>query len=108
MALRSSGTDAQFLRNMQPDILVTKINNYGVKKECYYALYNALNIYGGLGDIDGYQKVLEKIKPEDITYLKEIVSPMDKKVYKYNMDFIDWFASDNRVEHLEYSHPFVL
>lgn len=91
-----------------PDILVTKINNYGVKKECYYALYNALNIYGGLGDIDGYQKVLEKKKPEDITYLKEIVSPMDKKVYKYNMDFIDWFASDNRVEHLEYSHPFVL
>lgn len=90
------------------DDLVTRINDYGVNKECYYALFNALNIYRALGDIEGYQEFLERIKPEDMTYLKEIVSPMDKKIYKYSIDFIDWFASDNRVEHLEYSHSFVL
>ena len=82
------------------DGLVENIKQYGVDKECYYAFLRTMNIYEKLEQVEGYQAFLDRIKPEDTSYLYEIVNPMEKKVYRYDMDFIEWFSCEDRVANL--------
>lgn len=82
------------------DNLVDSIREYGVDKECYYAFLRTKDIYKELCNVKGYEAFLERIKPEKTEYLYEIINPMEKKIYKYEMDFIEWFSCEDRVAHL--------
>ena len=88
------------------DELSKTINEYGVNRECYYALYNAMQIYDALKNKPDYVEMLQNIKPSDTKYLKEIVSPMEKKIYRYEMDFLDWFSCDDRCSALIYDREY--
>lgn len=76
------------------------IIEYGVQKECFYALLYASKIYHTLENMGNYIELLNAIQPEDLAYLSQIVDPENKKVFVYNMSFQEWFACENRVEQL--------
>lgn len=81
--------------------IIEKIHEYGVEKECYYALFYTAEIYNNLTDILEYSILLEKIKPDNLDYLHQIIDPMQKKIYTYDMSFKEWFACENRVSYLK-------
>ena len=76
------------------------ITNYGVQKECYYALFYAAKIYKSLMKQEKYVDLLCEIKPEDTGYLCQVVDPENKKVYMHRMSFEEWFACEERVKYL--------
>lgn len=76
------------------------IITYGVQKECYYALLYASKIYSSLITEDKYVDLLKAIKPEDTSYLYQIVDPENKKIFMHNMSFEEWFACEDRVKQL--------
>ncbi len=83
--------------------LAASIKEYGVEKECYYAFLHTMDIYPSLAEMQGYKVLLNKIRPNNIEYLCEIVNPIEKKIYKYEMDFIEWFTCEDRVANLKES-----
>lgn len=80
--------------------LVRRIVDYEAQKECYYALFYASKIYKCLEEIDEYNTLVKLIKPDDSDYLHMIIDPENKKIYKYNMSFEEWFACEDRVKQL--------
>lgn len=80
--------------------LIQGIYVHGVQRECYYALVHCSEIYPNMLSISGYVDMLNSIKPTSIEYLSEIVHPIEKKIYKYNISFIDWFECPNRLAQL--------
>ena len=81
--------------------LVEQIKKYGLEKECYYTFENASIIYPALNEIDVFLKMKESIKPEKIDFMKQIIYPREKKLFKYDMSFTDWFFCPDRVSQLE-------
>lgn len=81
--------------------LIKQIKKYGLEKECYYTFENASVIYPALNEIDGFSKVKESIKPERMDFMKQIIYPREKKLFKYEMSFTDWFFCPDRVSQLE-------
>lgn len=77
--------------------LAFRIRDYGVEKECYFALFNTMIIYGFLNSMDGYREFLDGIRPEDTGYMKEIVNPIEKTVYRYDTEFLEWFSCNDRL-----------
>jgi hypothetical protein len=80
--------------------IVKCIAEFGVEKECYYTFENASVIYPNLKKIEGFEKMLNDIKPKDIKFMKQIYDPMDKNVYEYDITFEEWFMSKKRISHL--------
>ena len=76
--------------------LAKRVIHYGAEKECYFALCHTKEIYTKLGQMEGYEEMLDKIRPANLEYLRQIVNPVEKVVYEYNMDFLDWIASEDR------------
>lgn len=87
-------------------VMSETISMYGVNHECYYALYNATQIFDSLNNDNMYMDFLNTIKPYDTRYLKEIINPIEKKVLRYDMDFIDWFSCDDRYAALVYEREY--
>ena len=81
--------------------LTEQIKKYGLEKECYYTFENASIIYPALNEIDGFSKVKESIKPERLDFMKQIIYPREKKLFKYDMSFTDWFLCPDRISQLE-------
>lgn len=81
--------------------LVEQIRNYGLEKECYYTFENSSIIYPALNNIDVFLKMKESIKPEKTDFMKQIVYPREKKLFRYNMDFTEWFFCPDRISQLE-------
>lgn len=80
--------------------LANRIVELGLEKECYYTFYNSSRIYPHIHNIIGFQNLLDTIKPESTEYMFEIIYPLKKAKYKYNISFEDWFSSANRINHL--------
>ena len=80
--------------------LVKKIESYHVEKACYYTFFNASKIYPRLMLVAGFEEMLERIRPISIEFLKEIVSPKERRSYMYDLDFADWFDCTNRISML--------
>lgn len=80
--------------------LYENIVKYGVEKECYYALFYTGKIYKNLMSYELYDKLLNKIKPKDIKYLRQIIDPQNKKIYMREMGFREWFACNEREKYL--------
>lgn len=72
----------------------------GLCKECYYTLYNAKEIFPNLGADKAYEMLLMMIKPDNLSYMKEIIDPINKKTYVYSNSFVEWFENKNRYSSL--------
>ena len=75
--------------------LIRKIKEYGVEKECYYALYRANELFP-INDKIMVDNILQSIKPDDISYLNKIIDPQSGKIYEYNMNFTEWVFCGKR------------
>lgn len=76
-------------------LLIQRIDDLGLTKECYFALSYSKELF----DIssDNLDKVLKAIKPTDTSFMKQVLEPKTGKMYSYDMDYIDWvFCSDRR------------
>lgn len=76
--------------------LSSKVKQYEVQKECYYTFLNSAVIFDKLNSLEGFKAMLEDIKPEDSSYVKQIVEPSQGKVYYYEDDFEQWFMKADR------------
>jgi len=76
------------------DEIKSRICEFGVEKECYYAFINTKKLFGIKNKI--LDKFLSDIKPENTTYLNEITNPEKRKKYRYNGSFVDWFFNSDR------------
>ena len=75
--------------------LTQRIIQYGLQKECYYAILNTMDIFKI--EHKYMSKLLEEIRPKDTAFLKEIYHPSQKKTYCYNEPFSQWvFACDRK------------
>lgn len=83
--------DEDFSRNLS-----NKILDYGLNKECYYALYYTKKLFGIENII--LDSLLNEIKPNNVEYLKEVVDIEKGKTYYHEKDIIDWFFCGNRKE----------
>ncbi len=81
--------------------LAKSVAKFGVEKECYYTFENASVIYPKLKQLNGYEAMLDEIRPGDLSFMKQILDPMDKKLYQYDMTFKEWFLSRKRVNELK-------
>lgn len=88
-------SDGSFLS----DALADTIKLYGMEKECYYAVEKTGSLFGM--DSEAFIHLQNTIRPADITYLKQIYSPRDKKVYQYDMPFTNWVFTPNRASFLK-------
>lgn len=70
-----------------------KINKLGLQKECFYAL-------NGVNKLFDMNISLDKINIIDINWLNEILNVANKKIYRYDMNFIDWVFCAKRREML--------
>lgn len=80
--------------------LAERITHYGVEKECYFALFHTRVIYTKLEEMEGYNEMLDIIRPSNLDYIRQIVNPLEKVVYEYNMNFLDWLACEDRKQAL--------
>jgi len=80
--------------------LEQEINKLNLQKECCYAFKNTSLIYPSILDMSGYQDFLERIKPTDTAFLKQIYWPKTRKLFEYAMDFEDWIFCQNKAGHL--------
>ena len=68
-----------------------KINKLGLQKECFYA-------FNGINKLFDMNISLDKIDIDNLNFLNTITDVTNKKVYKYDMDFIDWIFYAKRKE----------
>jgi len=86
--------DIYLMLNKFEDIInFEKINSLGLQKECYYAL-------NGVNKLLDLNVPLENIQISDLSFLNEITDVVNKKVYRYDIDFIDWIFCAKRNEML--------
>lgn len=50
--------------------------------------------------MEGYNEMLDIIRPSNLDYIRQIVNPLEKVVYEYNMNFLDWLACEDRKQAL--------
>lgn len=81
--------------------LCNKIHQYKLQKECYYTIQNTATLYPSLLNINGVADILKDIQPSSEQYLQEIIYPSQHKKYTHDLDFIDWFFTNNRISKLK-------
>ena len=78
--------------------LADHINEYGLHRECYYALLRTKELFSiENAELD---KLLTGIRPGNIAYLTEIIQPEQNKTYRYDKAFSDWLFTSGRKGHL--------
>lgn len=80
--------------------LIEEIRRYEVQKECCYALTATLEFYPSLAKIDGFQDFLQKITPDDTSFIKEIINPQTGEVFTYEQPILDWLFRSDRLSYL--------
>ncbi len=74
--------------------LIESINKYELNNECYYTFLYIKELFG-IKD-DNYELLLTKIKPQNTEYLNKIIDPTNKKLFQYDMPYVDWVFEWNR------------
>lgn len=82
------------------DELLVNIERMKLEKECYYAIANTLIIYPGLETNKELTDFLDKLRPSDCSFMKEIIDPYERKMYRYELSFEEWFIAKNKDEFL--------
>lgn len=81
-------------------LLLERIRALGLEKPCYYTLENAGKIYPALEDDAGFVQLKHAIRPDDLRFMKQIADPVERKLYRYEMEFEEWFVEADRPAHL--------
>ncbi len=81
--------------------LLARIKHFHIGKECYYTFENSSIIYPKLRGIEGFEEFMEQVRPSDLNYMKQILFPMEKKLYEYSMGFEEWFFCEDRISNLK-------
>lgn len=71
--------------------LIGRIHELQLEKACYYTFKNLSIIYPNILKIEWYSDLLHSIRPENTEFMTEIVSPLEKKTYYYDISFEEWF-----------------
>lgn len=82
------------------DELLANIEKMQLVKECYYTIANTLIIYPGLKDNKDLMDFVEKLRPDNLGFMKEIVDPRENKLYQYSLSFEEWFNVKKKEEFL--------
>jgi len=78
--------------------LQNRIESLKLQKECYYALLYTCELFGIADDFA--RQFLNRIRPQDISYLKMVIWPEKNITYGYREDFTDWLFLSGRKERL--------
>lgn len=82
-------------------VLLDRIKEYGVEKECYYTLVNTAEFFEKLAEKQECVDLVKEISPENLDFMKQIVCPKERKILVYDLDFKQWFMQDNRADMLK-------
>lgn len=80
------------------DNLALAIKEYGLEKECYYALLHTKELFR----IDNrfIENLINNIRPTNLNYLNNIIQPDKGKVYIYKEPFSEWVFMSKKKERL--------
>ena len=81
--------------------LIERIKEYGLNKECSFALVNTGKIYPSIENEDSFRRLLKEIQPEDMQFMTRVIYPEGQQLFTYDMEFTDWLFMHNRVELLQ-------
>lgn len=76
-----------------------EVNENHLQKECYYAL-SAVHEFWPECLNDNVVKMINSIKPNDISYIKKIYDFANKRTYYYTQTRREWFLCNNRIGNL--------
>lgn len=83
------------------NVLLSRIKEHQVEKECYYTLVNTAKIYPQIKKLSVYSILVENIKIENTDFMKQIIDPITEKKYYYEMSFEDWFFTEDKIKVLK-------
>ena len=89
----------KYLDKSLSENLISRIHFCGLQKECYFSLFLTSILFSVENAY--LTSVLSSIKPDDTSYMKEIIDPAKEKIYEYDMPFIDWLFCDDRCKNLK-------
>ena len=70
----------------------------GLEKECYFTLHNTSQIYPQLKTNRSLNSIIQALEPNDKSFLTTVVWPSQHKIFRYEIDFIDWLLCTNKKE----------
>lgn len=80
--------------------LLQKIKAYGVEKECYYSLFFTSELFN-ISDENQIIQIIKDIKPNDISYLDEVIFPSENRQFKFSKGFMDRVFLSKRISLLQ-------
>ena len=80
--------------------LKTRIVELGVCKECYFSIVHACDIYPDLRKDFALLEMIKDICPNNLEFMNEIIDPLNKKKYRYDISFEEWFAASHKLDKL--------
>ena len=85
----------KFMDDRSARELERAIRQYGMQKECYYALYFTRLLFSIRNP--ALDSLLENIQPQDLSYIRRIYDPVHRVSYTYDMEYADWIFQNDRV-----------
>ena len=86
----------KYMGDTYSDKLIPRIEEVGLIKECYYALYYTKELFGMNNSL--LNNVLDKIRPANSDFMHQIIDPQNRKTYSFDMQYSDWVFCSNRRE----------
>ena len=78
--------------------LAGRIDENGLHKPCYYALYHTAVLFDLR--MPALDNLLEAIRPPDTAFLQEVLHPASGRIDRYDMPIEDWIFHPQRKEQL--------
>lgn len=74
--------------------MIQRIKEVELQKECYFAVFYTKQLFN---DLNPYvDMLLEEIRPEDLSFMKQIIDLPKRKKYFFDIDYNDWVFCSNR------------
>jgi len=85
----------QYMNDAYATKLVRRVKEVGLHKECYYTLYYAKELFCIQNQF--VDKVLEKIRPDDLSFMNQVFDPQNRIIYSFDINYKDWvFCCDRK------------
>lgn len=78
---------SRYMNDKYADDLIRRIKEVGLNKECYYALYYTKELFGI--SISSMDKLLKGIRPDDLSFMHQVIDPQNRKTYSFDMKYSD-------------------
>lgn len=86
----------RYINDTYIDDLIRRIKEVGLNKDCYYTLYYTNELFGISNSI--MDRLLNGIRPENLSFMHQIVDPQTSKTYSFDIKYSDWVFRSNRRE----------